>query len=317
MVKLTTAKSLVFSGLIVSLQKSNLGKSNNRITLKFKTMKQIYRNILLLVMMGATLVGCNKKVANPKPNVAILAEEGYTTGEKHLIKGDTLKFGFDATANAETKEKLVKFRMFISDGRTTIYEKVFDLNNEETFHCEGEFSFVELGDWQIVGRAYDAANEENSAYIDIHVQEDMEETFVWQQIGLDSVSGFGNYGLSWVDREIIDSITIAFDTIRLVAVDDSISLYLFDESKWEEIDTYNGKDALFKDIKENPKDYKSNKISAYEIYAAKEAITYNEVIAVMNEHKEGENVMLFIKDSYTENYNDNGLRHLTVNGKLK
>ena len=95
MVKLTTAKSLVFSGLIVSLQKSNLGKSNNRITLKFKTMKQIYRNILLLVMMGATLVGCNKKVANPKPNVAILAEEGYTTGEKHLIKGDTLKFGFD------------------------------------------------------------------------------------------------------------------------------------------------------------------------------------------------------------------------------
>ena len=88
-------------------------------------------------------------------------------------------------------------------------------------------------------------------------------------------------------------------------------------AKWEEIDTYDGKDALFKDIKKNPKNYKDNKISSYNIFANKEAVTYDEVIAVMNEHKNGENLLLLISNSYSENYNDNGLRHLTVNGKLK
>lgn len=278
-------------------------------------MKHIYRNILLLVLMGASLVGCNKKVDNPKPNVAIVAEEGYTTGEKHLIKGSTLKFGFDATANEETNEKLVKFRMYVSNGKTTIYEKVFDLNNEGTFHCEGEFCFEELGNWQIVGRAYDAANEENSAYIDIHVQEDMVSNFVWQQIGLDSVTGFGDYGLLWMDNKVIDSVIVTLDTISLLPADDSISLYLFDKSKWEEIDTYEGKDALFRDIKKNPKDYKNNKIGAYNIFADKEAVVYDNVIAVMNEKEDGENLLLYISNSYSEVYH--GERHLTVNGKLK
>ena len=278
-------------------------------------MKHLYRNALMCLLLGATLIGCNKKVDNPKPNVTIMTEEGYTTGEDHLFTGDTLKFGFDAIANAETNEKLVKFRMYISDGKTTIYDKVFDLNNEETFHCEGEFSFVELGNWQIVGRAFDAANEESAAYINIHVQEDMEEAFVWQQVGQDSVSGFGDYGLLWIDTEVVDSVDIALDTISLVAVDDSISLYVFDKSKWDEIDNYNKKDALFKDIKKNPKDYKNNKISAYEILAAEEVVTYDEVIAIMNEHKEKENYLILISNSYSEDYH--GLRHLTVNGVLK
>jgi len=278
-------------------------------------MKYIYRNTLLLVMMGAALVGCNKKVENPKPSVAIMTEEGYTTGEKHLITGDTLKFGFDATANAETEEKLVKFRMYVSNGKTTIYDKVFDLINEDNFHCEGEFSFVELGDWQIVGRAYDAANEESAAYIDIHVQEAMESEFVWQQIGLDSVTGFGDYGLLWMDNKVIDSVMVVLDTIGLVPVDDSITLYVFDHTKWDEIDTYVGKDALFNDIKKNPKDYKANKTNAYNILAAEEAVTYDEVIAVMNDKKNGENQLLLIKNSFSEEYH--GERHLTVNGILK
>jgi len=278
-------------------------------------MKHLYRNALMCLLLGATLIGCNKKVDNPKPSVTIMTEEGYTTGEDHLFTGDTLKFGFDAIANAETNEKLVKFRMYISDGKTTIYDKVFDLNNEETFHCEGEFSFVELGNWQIVGRAFDAANEESAAYINIHVQEDMEEAFVWQQVGQDSVTGFGDYGLLWIDTEVVDSVDIALDTISLVAVDDSISLYVFDKSKWDEIDTYDKKDALFKDIKKNPKDYKNNKISVYEILAAEEAVTYDEVIAIMNEHKEKENYLILISNSYSEDYH--GFRHLTVNGILK
>lgn len=278
-------------------------------------MKHFYRNAIMCLLLGASLVGCNKKVDNPKPNVTIMAEEGYTTGEEHLFTGDTLKFGFDAIANAETNEKLVKFRMYISDGKTTIYDKVFDLNNEEAFHCEGEFSFIELGNWQIVGRAFDAANEESAAYINIHVQEDMEEAFVWQQVGQDSVTGFGDYGLLWIDTEVVDSVDIALDTISLVAVDDSISLYVFDKSKWDEIDTYDKKDALFKDIKKNPKDYKNNKISVYEIMAAEEAVTYDEVIAIMNEHKEKENYLILISNSYSEDYH--GFRHLTVNGILK
>ena len=279
-------------------------------------MKQIYRNILLLVMMGAAFVGCSK-IKNPKPSVEIISEEGYTTGEKHLFTGSTLKFGFDAHANAETNENLVKFRMYVSNGRTTIYDTVFSLNNEDHFRCEGEFCFVELGDWQIVGRAFDAANEENAAYIDIHVQENMEESFVWQQIGLDSVSGFGDYGLLWFDREVADSLFVALDTISLLPADDSITLYCFDKSKWDEIDTYDGKTALFKDIKKNPKDYKNNKISAYNIFANEEAVTYDEVIAVMNDHENGESLLLLINNSYSETYNDNGLRHLTVNGILK
>ena len=76
-------------------------------------------------------------------------------------------------------------------------------------------------------------------------------------------------------------------------------------------------DELFKDIKKNPRNYKDNKIDAYNILATEEAVTYDEVIAVMNEHVNGENLLLLISDSYSENYNDNGLRHLTVNGKLK
>lgn len=317
MVKQTTTKHLRVNVLVVILHKFINGTSINCITLKFKTMKQIYRNILLLVIMGAALVGCSKKIENPKPSVAIVTEEGYTSGEKHLFTGSTLKFGFNATANAETNKKLVKFRVFISNGRSIIYDNVFELNNEDNYHCEDEFCFVELGDWQIVGRAFDADNEEESAYINIHVQEDMEFSFTWQQVGQDTVVGFNDYGLLWCDTKLIDSVSVALDTIHLLPAGELISLYLFDKSKWDEIDTYDGKAALFKDIKKNPKNYKDNKINAFDIYAAKEAVTYDNVIAILNENEDGENLLLLISNSFSENYSDNGLRHLTVNGKLK
>lgn len=281
-------------------------------------MKHIYRNVIICLLIGASFIGCNKKVDIQNPNVSIVSEEGFTTGEKHLFTGTTVKYGFNATSNAQTAENLVKFQVFVAQaGGEWIYDTTFVLNNQDNFYTEGEFTFVRLGDWRIGGRVFDAANNWTTAYIDIHVQEDMEESFTWQQVGQDTVTGFGEYGLLWIDRETIDSVCVSLDTINLLPADDSISLYLFDVSKWEEIDTYVGKDALFKDIKKNPRNYKDNKIDAYNILATKEAVTYDEVIAVMNEHVNGENLLLLIKDSYSENYNDNGLRHLTVNGKLK
>lgn len=281
-------------------------------------MKHIYRNVIICLFIGASFIGCSKKTEIQNPNVTIVSEEGFTTGEKHLFTGTTVKFGFNATSNAQTAEKLVKFQVFVAQaGGEWIYDTVYALNNEDTFRTEGEFTFERLGDWRIGGRVFDAANNWTTAYIDIHVQEDMEESFTWQQVGQDTVTGFGEYGLLWIDRETIDSVCVSLDTINLLPADDSISLYLFDMAKWEEIDTYDGKDALFKDIKKNPRNYKDNKIDAYNILATEEAVTYDEVIAVMNEHVNGENLLLLIKDSYSENYNDNGLRHLTVNGKLK
>lgn len=281
-------------------------------------MKHIYRNVIICLFIGASFIGCSKKVEIQNPNVTIVSEEGFTTGEKHLFTGTTVKFGFNATSNAQTAEKLIKFQVFVAQaGGEWIYDTVYALNNEDTFRTEGEFTFERLGDWRIGGRVFDAANNWTTAYIDIHVQEDMEESFTWQQVGQDTVTGFGEYGLLWIDRETIDSVCVSLDTINLLPADDSISLYLFDMAKWEEIDTYDGKDALFKDIKKNPRNYKDNKIDAYNILATEEAVTYDEVIAVMNEHVNGENLLLLISDSYSENYNDNGLRHLTVNGKLK
>lgn len=281
-------------------------------------MKHIYRNVIICLFIGASFIGCSKKVEIQNPNVTIVSEEGFTTGEKHLFTGTTVKFGFNATSNAQTAEKLIKFQVFVAQaGGEWIYDTVYALNNEDNFRTEGEFTFERLGDWRIGGRVFDAANNWTTAYIDIHVQEDMEESFTWQQVGQDSVTGFGEYGLLWIDRETIDSVCVSLDTINLLPADDSISLYLFDMAKWEEIDTYDGKDALFKDIKKNPRNYKDNKIDAYNILATEEAVTYDEVIAVMNEHVNGENLLLLISDSYSENYNDNGLRHLTVNGKLK
>ena len=281
-------------------------------------MKHIYRNVIICLFIGASFIGCSKKTEIQNPNVTIVSEEGFTTGEKHLFTGTTVKFGFNATSNAQTAEKLIKFQVFVAQaGGEWIYDTVHALNNEDNFRTEGEFTFERLGDWRIGGRVFDAANNWTTAYIDIHVQEDMEESFTWQQVGQDSVTGFGEYGLLWIDRETIDSVCVSLDTINLLPADDSISLYLFDMAKWEEIDTYDGKDALFKDIKKNPRNYKDNKIDAYNILATEEAVTYDEVIAVMNEHVNGENLLLLISDSYSENYNDNGLRHLTVNGKLK
>lgn len=281
-------------------------------------MKHIYRNVIICLFIGASFIGCSKKTEIQNPNVTIVSEEGFTTGEKHLFTGTTVKFGFNATSNAQTAEKLIKFQVFVAQaGGEWIYDTTYVLNNEDNFYTEGEFTFERLGDWRIGGRAFDAANNWTTAYIDIHVQEDMEESFTWQQVGQDTVTGFGEYGLLWIDRETIDSVCVSLDTINLLPADDSISLYLFDMAKWEEIDTYDGKDALFKDIKKNPRNYKDNKIDAYNILATEEAVTYDEVIAVMNEHVNGENLLLLISDSYSENYNDNGLRHLTVNGKLK
>lgn len=279
-------------------------------------MKHIYRNLIMCLLMGTAFVGCTKKVDNQLPAVSIVSEEGFTTGEKHLFVGSTVKYGFNATPNASSAEKLVKFQVFVAKpGENWVYDTTYVINNEDSFQCEGEFTFDELGDWRIGGRAFDAADNWSETFINIHVQEDMEIAFVWQQIGQDTVTGFGEYGLQWFDTELVDSVNVALDTILLLPVDDSISLYLFDKSKWDEIDTYDGKDALFKDIKKKPKDYKDKKIDAYNIFAAKEDVTYDEVIAVMNEKADGENLLLLISTSYSEVYD--GLRHLTVNGKLK
>lgn len=282
-------------------------------------MKHIYRNVIICLLIGASFIGCNKAVDVKNPNVSIVSEEGFTTGEKHLFTGTTVKYGFNATSNAQTTEKLVKFQVFVAQaGGEWIYDTTYVLNNEDNFYTEGEFTFERLGDWRIGGRAFDAANNWTTAYIDIHVQEDMEQTLVWQQIALDSVTGFGNYGLTWVDRKVVDSVSVALDTILLMPADSLVSLYLFDESKWEEIDTYDGKDDFFKDIKKNPKNYKDNKIDSFGIFATEETVTYNAVIAVMNENEDSEHCMLFIKDSYSENYNESiEVRHLTVNGILK
>ena len=279
-------------------------------------MKHIYRNLIMCLLMGTAFVGCTKKVDNQLPAVSIVSEEGFTTGEKHLFVGSTVKYGFNATPNASSAEKLVKFQVFVAKpGENWVYDTTYVINNEDSFQCEGEFTFDELGDWRIGGRAFDAADNWSETFINIHVQEDMEIPFAWQQIGQDTVTGFGEYGLQWFDTEVVDSVNVALDTILLLPVDDSISLYLFDKSKWDEIDTYDGKDALFKDIKKKPKDYKDKKIDAYNIFAAKEDVTYDEVIAVMNEKADGENLLLLISTSYSEVYD--GLRHLTVNGKLK
>lgn len=279
-------------------------------------MKHIYRNVIICLLLGASFIGCSKKVDNQNPIVSIVSDEGFTTGEEHLFTGTTVKFGFNATSNAVTAEKLAKFQVFVAKpGGEWIYDTTYFLNSEDNFYAEGEFTFERLGDWRIGGRAFDAANNWSTAYIDIHVQEDMEEPFVWQQIGQDSVTGFGDYGLLWFDREVIDSVSVALDTICLLPIDDSVSLYRFDKSKWDEIDTYDGKATLFKDIKKNPKNYKDNKISVYNIFANKEAVTYDEVIAVMNEKENGEHLLLLINDSYSEVYHE--LRHLTVNGKSK
>ena len=280
-------------------------------------MKHIYRNVILCLLLGTTLIGCNKKVTDPKPTVTVMTEEGFTTGNSHLFTGSTLKFGFDAKANAETNEKLVKFQMRVSNGKTDIYDTVFVLNNEDSFHAEGEFTFTELGNWQIVGRAFDAANEQGSAYIDIHVLEDMETTFTWKQVGYGIVEGFDDYGLIWKDSIIVnDSITVALDTICLQPANDSISLYLFDASTWNGIESQTDKDNLFNDITDNPNNYKNNKIDAYKgILANKENATYNEVLAILNENTNGENLLLYINNSFSEEYH--GERHVTVHGKLK
>lgn len=279
-------------------------------------MKHIYRNFIMCLLMGVAFIGCTKKNDNQLPVVSIVSEKGFTTGEEHLFVGSTVKYGFTAASNASTAEKIVKFQVFVAKpGETWVYDTTYLINNEDSFRCEGEFTFDELGDWRIGGRAFDAADNWSEKFINIHVQEDMEEPFVWQKIGQDTVTGFGEYGLQWIDTEVIDSISVALDTILLLPIDDSISLYLFDKSKWDEIDTYNGKAALFKDIKKNPKNYKDNKIDVYNIFAAKEAVTYDEVIAVMNEKANGENLLLLINTSYSEVYNES--RHLTVNGKLK
>jgi len=275
-------------------------------------MKQIYKNIALLVMMGAAFVGCNKKVDNPKPSVTALSSNGYVSDSKKVKPNTTLKFGFDAASNAETNKDLTKFRMFISDGTNVIYDTVFNLNNEKSFHCEGEFTFVEYGKWQIVGRAFDAANEEGSEYIDITVL--MEDPFTWKQVGFGEVEGFGEYGLIWND-------TIATDTICLFPANaDSIQILNLSTLEWNNVNTEANKRYLFSEIARNygkPNDaYKDNRIDVYKsILTNKESVTYNEVIAVWNMSDSEKNLLLYITNSFAEEYN--GEVHLTVHGKVK
>lgn len=280
-------------------------------------MKQVYRNLALLFMMGAALVGCSKKEDNPKPSVNAISGNGFVSDSKKVKPNTTVKFGFDAASNAQTNQSLTKFRVFISgepNTNTVIYDTVFSLNNENTFHFEGEFTFVELGRWQIVGRAFDAADEEGSEYIDITVL--MENSFTWKKVG-DSLTGFGDYGLLWDEA-------IAQDTISLIPADTTTTKLLqLSASEWNNIYTEAHKNQLFKDIKKNydkedqtQNTYKKNELKAYKgILVKKESATYNDVLVVWNMEDSEKNLLLYINNSYSEEYH--GLRHLTVNGKLK
>ena len=277
-------------------------------------MKQFYKSILLIVLVGAALTGCKKKVENPKPIVTVMSQSGFVSNSKKVKPNTTLKFGFDAASNAETNQSLTKFRVFISgepNTNTVIFDTIFNLNNEKSFHYEGEFTFVEYGRWQIVGRAFDAAGEEGSKYIDITVM--MEDSFTWKQVGHGEVEGFGDYGLIWND-------TIAPDTICLFPTDPTIQLLLLSATEWNSIYTEANKRVLFSDIKKNygkPNDaYKNNRIDAYKnILTNKESVTYNDVLVVWNMEDSEKNLMFNISNSFSEEYH--GEKHLTVNGKVK
>lgn len=280
-------------------------------------MKHIYRNFMLLAIVGATLVGCGKKVDNPKPNVTAVSGNGFVSDSKKVNPGTTLKFGFDAVSNAQTNQSLNKFRMFISgepNTNTVIYDTVFTLNDEKSFHFEGTFTFEEYGRWQIVGRAYDAANEEGSEYIDITVM--MDNAFVWKKEG-DTLTGFGDYGLLWDE-------TLAQDTICLTSADTiSTKLLKLSATEWNNIYTEAHKRLLFNDIKKNydktdqtKNEYKKYELDAYKgILTKKESATYNNVLVVYNKDDNEKNLLLYINNSFAEDYY--GVKHLTVNGKLK
>lgn len=299
------------------MHKSNHRKSKNCITLNFKTMKQIYRNLALLVMMGAALAGCGKKVDNPKPSVRAISGNGFVSDSKKVKPNTTVKFGFDATSNAQTNQSLTKFRVFISgepNTNTVIYDTVINLNNEKNFHFEGEFTFVEYGRWQIVGRAFDAASEEGSEYIDITVL--MDESFTWKKAG-DTLTGFGDYGLLWDE-------TLAQDTICLTVADTTTTKLLkLSASEWNGIYTEVHKRLLFNNIKknynkedQNKNEYKQYELEAYRgILANKESATYNDVLVIYNKEDDEKNLLLNISNSFTEEYN--GQRCITVHGKVK
>lgn len=315
--KVTTRNRLVFKRLVVILQKFIIATSINRITLKFKTMKQIYKNLALLVIMGAALVGCSKKVDNPKPSVKAISGNGFVSDSKKVNPNTTVKFGFDAASNAQTNQSLSKFRVFISgepNTNTVIYDTVFTLNDEKTFHFEGEFIFAELGRWQIVGRAFDAAGEEGSAYIDITVL--MENSFTWKKAG-DTLTGFGDYGLIWDEG-------FAQDTICLTPTDTMTTVLLkLSTTEWNNIYTEAHKRLLFNDIRKNynkedqtKNEYKKYEIETYKgILTKKETATYNDVLVVYNKDDDEKNLLLYINNSYAEDYN--GQLYLTVHGKLK
>lgn len=143
----------------------------------------------------------------------------------------------------------------------------------------------------------------------------MEESFTWKQVGHGEVEGFDDYGLIWND-------TITQDTICLLPTDSATQLLKLSATEWNSIYTEAHKRELFSDIKKNygkPNDaYKNNRIDAYKsILTNKESVTYNEVLAIWNMEDNEKNLLLYINNSFAEEYNDNGERHLTVNGKLK
>lgn len=280
-------------------------------------MKHIYRNIALFVMMGAALVGCSKKVDNPGPSVTPVSGNGYVSDSKKVKPNTTVKFGFDATSNAQTNQDLTKFRVFISgepNTNTVIFDTVINLNGEKSFHYEGEFTFVEYGRWQITGRAFDAANEEGSAYISITVL--MDNAFVWKKEG-DTLTGFGDYGLLWDE-------TLAQDTICLRPADTLTTVLLqLSATEWNNMYTEAHKRLLFNDIRKNynkedqdKNEYKKYELEAYKgILTKKETATYNDVLVVYNKEDDLKNLLLYVNNSFAEMYN--GQLHLTVNGKMK
>lgn len=254
----------------------------------------------------------HKKVENPNPKVKAVSGNGFVSEDKIIEPGTTIKFGFDATSNAETNEALDIFYVCITGDRNNsniVFDTTYKLKGDKSFHCELEFTFEEYGRYEIVGRACDVTGEKGQETIKITVK--MDEPFTWKQVGEGDVEGFGDYGLIWND-------TIKEDTIVLFPADSLTKLLLLPTTAWDTIYTETHKHNLFADIKKKyfKSDYNSNKIDAYtNIVTNKESVTYNEILVVWNTEDEEKNTLLYIRNSFAENYHDE--HHITIHGMIK
>ena len=126
-------------------------------------MKQFYKNMMLIVLIGAALTGCKKKVENPKPIVTAVSQSGFVSNSKKVKPNTTLKFGFDAASNAETNQSLTKFRVFIS-GEPNTNTVIFD----------NTLAHRLTPTWKIQKR-FDQAARESAAYFLSHPELQVED----------------------------------------------------------------------------------------------------------------------------------------------